>query len=370
MLCVIKVMSFQSKTQKLTKYRGRTPVPIESLQSSSQEVNCKASPEIACSHNIKLIINMYLILRFGCNLSYVCRATSIEISAISSGRSVVIGDIPWVAQSVEAYLSKLFACSYSAAGISVYSANPSDHLVHRMTHRVVRGCLLACGRPDGRLMALTSCEASVCLSVNQASSIQSIGATCESMTLGHNPYKLPLTKFAVFLKGNRRKYICEHLLEKYAGYAGEGKSCGALMGEYSNLRKAEEEEEKEEESGLCSLLVMEQHQAKMAGVKQTARQTKTHLGKLGEKAVRLAFQERFFGENLLRVEKSVPKMQLAEQQTLSMRLYETRIASLHRAVAFFVMFHQMGKDVQVCSGLLQPFQIKRALPNFNFQFLS
>ena len=97
------------------------------------------------------------------------------------GRSVVIGDIPWVAQCVEAYLSKLFACAYSAASISVYSANPSDHLVHRMTHRVVRGALLACGRPDGRLMALTSAEASVCLSVNQASSIQSIGSTCESL---------------------------------------------------------------------------------------------------------------------------------------------------------------------------------------------
>ena len=29
-----------------------------------------------------------------------------------SGRTVTIGDIPWVAQSIEAYLSKLFALSY------------------------------------------------------------------------------------------------------------------------------------------------------------------------------------------------------------------------------------------------------------------
>lgn len=35
-----------------------------------------------------------------------------------TGRSVVIGDIPWVAQSIEAYVSKLFACSYSAAGLT------------------------------------------------------------------------------------------------------------------------------------------------------------------------------------------------------------------------------------------------------------
>jgi hypothetical protein len=256
----------------------------------------------------------------------------------------VIGDIPWVAQCVEAYLSKLFACSYSAAGIAVYSANPSDHLVHRMTHRVVRGCLLACGRPDGRLSALTSCEAAVCLSVNQASSIQSIGATCESMTIGHNPYKLPLTKYAVFLKGNRRMYLCEHLLEKRVGYTGDGKSSGALMGDYSNM-KAEQDKEVEEMGGFHSLLVLEKNKVKLKQIQ--GRQTKALLGKLGEKTVRLAFQEKFYGENLLRVAKSIQPLELVEHQVLSMRLYESRIASLQRAIAFFVMFHQMGKDVQV-----------------------
>ena len=93
---------------------------------------------------------------------------------------MVIGDIPWVAQAAEAFLSKLFACSYSIAGLNVHSANPADHLVHRHTHRVVRGTLLVCGRPDGRLMSLTSAESSVLLSVNQASSIQSWGGRCES----------------------------------------------------------------------------------------------------------------------------------------------------------------------------------------------
>ena len=81
-----------------------------------------------------------------------------------TGRSVVIGDCPWVAQSAEAFLSKLFACAYSATSIAVYSGNPSDHLVHRMTHRVVRGALLVCGRPDGRLTALTTLENTVSLS--------------------------------------------------------------------------------------------------------------------------------------------------------------------------------------------------------------
>ena len=107
---------------------------------------------------------------------------------------MVIGDpCPWVAQSAEAFLSKIFACSYSIAGLNVLSGNPADHLVHRHTHRVVRGSLFVCGRPDSRLTALTTLDASTCLAVNQASSIQSLGGTCESITIGHNGAKLPLS---------------------------------------------------------------------------------------------------------------------------------------------------------------------------------
>jgi hypothetical protein len=128
------------------------------------------------------------------------------------GRTVVIGDIPWVSQAADAFLSKIFACSYSIAGLNVLSGNPTDHLVHRHTHRVVRGSLLVCGRPDGRLMSLTSAEATVCLSTNQASSIQSIGGTCESVTIGHNPSKMALTKNDIFLPTHRPKFLCERLL--------------------------------------------------------------------------------------------------------------------------------------------------------------
>ena len=74
------------------------------------------------------------------------------------GRTVVIGDpCPWVAQSAEAFLSKIFACSYSIAGLNVLSGNPADHLVHRHTHRVVRGSLFVSGRPDGRLSVSDMC---------------------------------------------------------------------------------------------------------------------------------------------------------------------------------------------------------------------
>ena len=128
------------------------------------------------------------------------------------GRTVLIGDIPWVAQSAEAFLSKAFATSYSIAGIHVLSGNPSDHLVYRHGHRVVRGTLAIFGRPDGRLSALSTAEAAVCLSVNQISSIQSRGGTCESITLGHNPFKLGLSLGGIFLKRHRPLFLCERLL--------------------------------------------------------------------------------------------------------------------------------------------------------------
>ena len=155
-----------------------------------------------------------------------------------TGRTVVIGDIPWVAQSAEAFLSKIFACSYSAAGLSVLSGNPNDHLVHRHTHRVVRGTLLLVGRPDGRLSALTSAEATCSLSLSQASSIQSIGGTCESVTIGHSPYKLPLSKNAIYLKRHRPLYLCEKLVHEREGEKNlDGKSPGALLGIYNKYHE-------------------------------------------------------------------------------------------------------------------------------------
>ena len=71
---------------------------------------------------------------------------------------------------------------------------------------------MICGRPDGRLSALSTAEAAVCLSVNQASSIQSLGGTCESITVGHNPFKLALSEKGIFLKRKRPLFLCERML--------------------------------------------------------------------------------------------------------------------------------------------------------------
>jgi len=156
------------------------------------------------------------------------------------GRSIVIGDVPWVAQCAEAFLSKCFACSYAFASVAVYSANPGDHLVHRMTHRVVRGALLACGRPDGRIPSLTSAENAVCLSTNQASSIQSLGVTCESLTIGHNPHKLPLTKHHITLPTHRPKYLAEQFLDEHHEKHDtemDSSSASSMLGEFMSMKR-------------------------------------------------------------------------------------------------------------------------------------
>mmetsp|Transcript_53860 Transcript_53860/g.128012 ORF Transcript_53860/g.128012 Transcript_53860/m.128012 type:complete len:1454 (-) Transcript_53860:172-4533(-) len=324
-----------------------------------------------------------------------------------TARPIVIGDIPWVAQSLEAYVSKLFACAYSASSVNVWSANPADHLVHRHTHRVVRGGLVACGRPDGRLIALTSAENAVCLSVNQASSIQSLGSTCESITIGHNPYKLPLTKHAIFLNGSRKMFLSEYALVRNdeeamrAPKARKGKhwdmlsglSSGALMGEYSNMKKVSKEENLPLVQGRQTRSRAGSHLAKVSEMEEgvaaspvvavaASRQAVSGVGlydaeselviealglsqlsnRKGElnsaKRKKLlnypylgAFQdhsthEQYYGEKMQQDSgNDAPVDRLIELQVISMRLYETRIASLQRCVAFMVLFHQMGKNV-------------------------
>jgi hypothetical protein len=42
----------------------------------------------------------------------------------------------------------------------------------------------------------------------------------------------------------------------------------------------------------------------------------------------------------------VSTTELIERQKVAMRLYESRYASTQRCIAFFVLFHTLGKKVQ------------------------
>lgn len=87
-------------------------------------------------------------------------------------RSLVIVDTPCNHQLLEAFVSKLFSLSYGFVSIDVHGACGIDHFVHRFTHRVVRGSLVAIGRTDGRLCCLAKSEAATLLSAKQAVFIQ------------------------------------------------------------------------------------------------------------------------------------------------------------------------------------------------------
>ena len=248
-----------------------------------------------------------------------------------AGRSLLIGDVPWVSQTLEAFVSKMFALSYSIATVSVSSGNPLDHLVHRHTHRVVRGGLLAVGRPDGRLNALTSAENTICLSVNQASSIQNFGVTCESITIGHNPFKLGLTANGIFIPTMRRPFMSEYVLEREEvkrGVSVHGLSASALMSILSTA-------EMDTFDGLAPPVRTSERPEFIKRIEPL----------WGPGAL---YEERFIGAWMASDDelKNCSPSELMEKQGQLQEIYEGRIASLQRLVSFMVMFHAMAKSVQ------------------------
>ena len=72
----------------------------------------------------------------------------------------------------------------------------------------------------------------------QASSIQSIGSTLESVTIGHTPSKMGLSADAVFLKGKRKDFYCEVAIKQELKRKDlDDRSAGMLLGDYHNMRK-------------------------------------------------------------------------------------------------------------------------------------
>ena len=160
-------------------------------------------------------------------------------------RTLVIVDTPMVHQLTEIFVSKLFSQSYGFVSLDVHGASGLDHFVHRFTHRVARGLLLAVGRPDGRLSCLGTrysnsitistllyhflCEAkaecATILAAKQAAFITNpdysgSGSGPEIITVGHNSYvpnlglshniTLPCTSRGMFID----EVIFEYLSDK------------------------------------------------------------------------------------------------------------------------------------------------------------
>lgn len=136
-------------------------------------------------------------------------------------RTLVIVDSSCNHQLLEIFVSKLFSQSYSFVSLDVHGANGLDHFVHRFTHRVVRGVLLAVGRPDGRLCCLAKSEAAVLLSVKQAAFIQnpaypSAGAGPDIVSIGHNPFKasMGLASQIALRSDTRPQFVDEYIYDR------------------------------------------------------------------------------------------------------------------------------------------------------------
>jgi hypothetical protein len=135
-----------------------------------------------------------------------------ELLARLGKRTLVIADLPYVHQLLENYVSKLFSLSYSIASLDVHGANAIDHLVHRFTHRVYRGTLIAVGRSDGRLFSQSKGESWILMAMQQCKAIMHLGCGPEIISIGHNPY----TKREIFsnhtvLSTSRPPFLCETL---------------------------------------------------------------------------------------------------------------------------------------------------------------
>ena len=197
------------------------------------------------------------------------------------------------------------------------------------THRVVRGSLLAIGRPDGRLNALATAEAACCLSVNQASSIQNYGITCEAFTLGHNPYALPLSQAAAHIPTSRKEFISEYALSRHAARGGRsmhGACVSAVM-------------------GLLGSLSLDEDLFKDV---DPTRQFETIPPLVDDELAERTLLEPFVGAWMSRdaTLRGAPLETLMLRQGTLQEIYEGRVASLERFVGFLVLFHHMAKAVQ------------------------
>ena len=182
----------------------------------------------------------------------------------------------------------------------------------------------------------------MCLSLNQASSIQHMGITCESFTLGHNPFTLPLSAAAIHLPTLRPPFISEHALvearKRRASFV-EGSNVGAkkmsasaLMGELGSVKLIT----------FAKKAATDVSRLTMAQAAKTISRIEPLWGSQMPESEDYVGEWMSLDEELC--DKDVPA--LMQRQALLQELYESRFASMHRMVGFFVMFHAMGKKVQ------------------------
>lgn len=126
-----------------------------------------------------------------------------QLLARTGKRTLVIGDVSWVNQLLQAYVSKLFSLSYGIATIEVHSANPQNHLLHAFGHRVVRGTLIWLGIPDGRRSEQQQeAENAVIMTGKQTKGVRNHNIGAEIVAIGNNPATVRHFDRALILDSN------------------------------------------------------------------------------------------------------------------------------------------------------------------------
>jgi len=105
------------------------------------------------------------------------------------GRTLVLGDEPYVKSLLSQYVSKLFSLAYEFTGfVGIHAADTrSSDLLHTYGHRMTRGLVLYLGLPDGRWPGRERAEAAVCMTSSQARGVQNLGTGAFVLGTGHNP---------------------------------------------------------------------------------------------------------------------------------------------------------------------------------------
>lgn len=276
------------------------------------------------------------------------------MSARMGKRTIVVVDSPCVHQLVENFASKLFSQSYGFCGVDVHGASGLDHFVHRFTHRVVRGVLLAVGRPDGRLCVLAKSEAATLLAVKQAAFIQNPaysenGSGPDIITIGHNPYEpnMGLCHNVVLSSNNRKKFVDEYIYERL--YLAAKPFTGSILRYLSLIYsggKASREQIEELPYGVqhidptvragnafCDFVLNAKESGMLTKKKLEGGVDQKQVDKSCDPAVRTAFAGRLDGA----------AQQVQDFQQVVQQFYECRVASLERYTAFCVMFHAMAE---------------------------
>jgi len=124
-------------------------------------------------------------------------------------RTCLVLDVPMVHQCAVAFAQKLFGLAYGLNSCEFAGGNPGDHAVHKCLHRIVRGTLVAVGVPDGRLKALVDVECATYLSALQLKSLSNWGVGAELATVGHHSYTPDVVDRAVIFDFERPKFLSE-----------------------------------------------------------------------------------------------------------------------------------------------------------------